>query len=109
GNSRCLEAFKIALNQACGDGEKACYVSTMDLQLASLSFCRACRAVPTLHVRLGRGTPRSMWALQTPQEQPTTDCAEPGAPNRLPVVHMLSATWDIATIKSLVRSLYTGE
>ncbi|CAM9486440.1 unnamed protein product, partial [Laminaria digitata] len=58
GNDRCLEAFTVALNQACWDGEKAWYVSTMHLQLASLEFCTACRAVPTLHVRISRGTPR---------------------------------------------------
>ncbi|CAM9669642.1 unnamed protein product, partial [Hapterophycus canaliculatus] len=58
GNGRCLDAFTIALHQACGGSLRRWYASTLQLQLASLGFCRACRSVPTLHVRVNRSTPR---------------------------------------------------
>ncbi|CAM9338480.1 unnamed protein product [Scytosiphon promiscuus] len=74
GESRCLDAFTVALSQAhsTGDGEKAWYVSTLELQLASLDFCRACRSFPILHVRVHYGTPRTLWGPRqnTPQQNP---------------------------------------
>ena len=95
GNDRCLQAFTAALNQACGGGGKTWYVSTMNLQLASVQLCIACRAVAPLHVRLGQGIPRSMWATDISPAQPATEVAELPVPSRVPVVQMLSATWDI--------------
>ena len=47
GPNRCLDAFSIALNQADSSGW---YSSTLQLQLASLQFCRVCRSVSTLHL-----------------------------------------------------------
>lgn len=41
-----------ALNQACEGEEKRWYTSTLELQLASLAMCKACRSVPTWHVRV---------------------------------------------------------
>eukprot|EP00903_Cladosiphon_okamuranus_P014166 g13165.t1 len=49
GKRRSVNAFAVALDQACGGGEKRWYTSTLELQLASLELCRACRRVPTLH------------------------------------------------------------
>ncbi|CAM9244241.1 unnamed protein product, partial [Laminaria digitata] len=95
GNDRCLEAFTVALHQACGGSEKTWYVSTLNLQLASLQFCRACRVVAPLHVRLGQGIPRSMWAPQTSPAQPATNGAETPVSSRVPIVQMHSAAWDI--------------
>lgn len=73
GNSSllCLEYFVVALNRAVG-GRKSIgnkrwwYVSTLDLQLASLELCQACRRVRTLHVKIGIGTPRSIWRPENP-------------------------------------------
>eukprot|EP00903_Cladosiphon_okamuranus_P012037 g11302.t1 len=42
---RCLEAFIVALSQACGGKDSYWYASTFDLHLTSLEFCRACRSV----------------------------------------------------------------
>ncbi|CAM9126585.1 unnamed protein product, partial [Laminaria digitata] len=75
GKDRCVQAITVAIDQACGGGEKTWYVSTVNLQLASLQLCRACRAVVPLHVRLGQGIPRSMWAPQITPAQPATNGA----------------------------------
>lgn len=64
GGSRCLDALTIALTQVHDRGQekRAWYVSTLELQLASLEFCRACRSVPLLHVRVHSGTPHTLRA-----------------------------------------------
>lgn len=62
GESRCLDAFFVALGQAFHGEQKYWYTSTLELQLASLEVCRACRCVPTLHVRDNDSTPRSLWS-----------------------------------------------
>jgi len=48
--SRCLDAFAVAVSQACAGDKKRWYTSTLELQLASLGFCRVCRGVPALSV-----------------------------------------------------------
>ncbi|CAN0157620.1 unnamed protein product, partial [Ectocarpus fasciculatus] len=60
GHSQCLDAFSIALNQACV-GEQLWYTSTRELQLVSTPFCCACRSIPALFVRVEEETPRSLW------------------------------------------------
>ncbi|CAM9977532.1 unnamed protein product, partial [Laminaria digitata] len=95
GNGLCLRAFTVALNQACGGGEKVWYASTMHLQLASLDFCRACRAVPTLHVQIRKGTPRGLWAVRTPQARRRYIGTESRALSRVPAVQVYSAIWTI--------------
>ncbi|CAB1098019.1 unnamed protein product [Ectocarpus sp. CCAP 1310/34] len=60
GPSRCLDAFKVALNQACDGG--GWYVSTEQLQLSSLPFCVACRSVPTMHLKVDRSTPARLFS-----------------------------------------------
>ncbi|CAM9571881.1 unnamed protein product, partial [Laminaria digitata] len=54
----CLDAFIIALNQAC-DGEIG-YVPTLNLQLASVQLCVACRRSATLRVRVDDATPHTL-------------------------------------------------
>lgn len=49
-------------------------MSTKILQLASLPFCIACRSISTLHVTVGKNTPRRLWV--TPAEQPSTPTSE---------------------------------
>lgn len=53
----------VALCQAQGGGmeERRWYVSTIELQLTSLEFCRACRSVPIFHVIVDNKTPRRLW------------------------------------------------
>lgn len=38
GNSRCIDAFTVALNQACPEGEKRWSLSTLERQPLSFSF-----------------------------------------------------------------------
>lgn len=52
GKIRCLGAFIVVLGQVCEGGESNLYTSTVELQMASLELCRACRSIPTLHVRV---------------------------------------------------------
>ncbi|CAM9615447.1 unnamed protein product, partial [Ectocarpus sp. 12 AP-2014] len=52
-----LDAFTVALNQACCG---RWYASTLELQLVSLEFCGACRRLQTLHVRVYRRIPPSL-------------------------------------------------
>eukprot|EP00903_Cladosiphon_okamuranus_P014849 g13750.t1 len=63
GQGRCLDAFLAALGQASEGGEKIWYVSTLQLQLASMEFCRACRSVPTLRPITGVVWPASLRRL----------------------------------------------
>ncbi|CAM9488248.1 unnamed protein product, partial [Sphacelaria rigidula] len=60
GRSLCLDAITILLNEACSVQHP--YLSTKNLELASLQFCLACRSVSTLHVNVGRNTPKRLWA-----------------------------------------------
>ncbi|CAM9624225.1 unnamed protein product, partial [Sphacelaria rigidula] len=82
GRDLCLDVITIALNQACSGQHP--YVSTKNLQLASLQFCLACRFVSTLHVKVGRGTPKRLWA--TPVEEAST------AVSRVPLLRARAVT-----------------
>ncbi|CAN0202173.1 unnamed protein product, partial [Ectocarpus sp. 8 AP-2014] len=68
-NSRCLDAFIVALSQPRAGGNKQWYASTLQLQLASFDYCRACRRVPTLLVRATRDSPYSLWGPLTTVKQ----------------------------------------
>ncbi|CAN0250932.1 unnamed protein product, partial [Ectocarpus fasciculatus] len=50
GGSKCLDAFILALNQAGDSQQKRWYVSTLELQLASLELCGVCRSAQMLDV-----------------------------------------------------------
>lgn len=110
GGNRCLDAFIVALSQAhdAGKYKTRWYVSTLELQLSSLEFCRACRNVPTLHVRVGIESPTTLWATQ--EKEPLQRPSSPSFPGnaigssnttdtegvistRVPVVHAASLTW----------------
>lgn len=56
---RCLDVFTVALHQAT-EGERW-YTSTAQLQLASLEFCKACRSVPTLYMKVDEDAPERLW------------------------------------------------
>lgn len=77
GGDRCLDAFVVALNQACEGRKNSWYTSTLELQLASLEFCKACRSVSTLRVLVDTTTPRSlMWAAE-PLDSATSEVPTP--------------------------------
>lgn len=74
---------------------KRWYASTLELQLASLELCRACRSVPTLHARVDDDTPRTLWSRR--------------ASSRVPVVTALCLTWALPTegLQRVAIELYT--
>lgn len=86
-DERRLLAFDVALHQACEGGDRRWYASTLELQLASLGLCKACRGVPTLRVQVGEGTPRT---LRFPREPRTTRNS-----SREPVVQPGFLSWGI--------------
>lgn len=73
GEQVCRRFRRCLLNQACRGGEKRWYTSTLELQLASLELCRACRRVPTLHVLVYPRTLRTLWSPCKPHRE-----SEPG-------------------------------
>ncbi len=98
GKSRCLDAFTIALNQAiieCEGGVKHWYASTLELQLASIEMCHACRKVPTLRVRVGDQTPSTLWSPRHSQKNlSNTHSSKVGLSSRVPGVHTFCLTWE---------------
>ncbi|CAM9162233.1 unnamed protein product, partial [Ectocarpus sp. 13 AM-2016] len=91
GKGRCLDAFTVALSQA-GEG-KRWYVSTVELQLASREYCRACRSVTTLHVTVDNRTPRCLWADRDSRTRPGTHSSKKVCSSRVPIVRALRLTW----------------
>lgn len=59
-DSRCLDAFTVALNHT--SGVEGWCIPTKQLQLASLPLCVACRSVRTLALKIKYGTPRRLLA-----------------------------------------------
>ena len=119
GNSRCIDAFTVALNQACPEGEKRWslstlerqplsfsskklpkrgeeklwYTSTLELQVVSLELCRACRRVPTVHVRVNDFTPRTLRPPSKPRRgEPGTCSSKVRRTSRVPAVRPLRVT-----------------
>lgn len=97
--SRCVDAFIIALSQATGEGkDKRWYVSTLQLQMLSLLFCRECRSVPRLHVKITDETPRRMWASREPPDYSLDTPAQAGGTSRVPFVQALEWTWALPRV-----------
>ena len=96
GEVLCLDAFIVALSQACEGGRKLWYVSSLELQLLSVDFCRACRSVPIWHVRVGQVTPPSLWSSP---KLPTTAShvlsSEARNYSRVPVLRALRLAWNL--------------
>ncbi|CAN0248867.1 unnamed protein product, partial [Ectocarpus sp. 12 AP-2014] len=102
GRTRCLDAFVVALSQACEGGEKRWYVSTLELQLTSLDMCRACRSTSILHVRVNRETPQSLWSSRTTRTRPNSRSWKRRISNRVPVVQALRLMWALS-MEDLLR------
>lgn len=96
----------VALDAA-SDGEQW-YTSTVNLQLASLPLCIACRDVATLHVRVDMLTPRNLWDPAA-QRIPGNACgpSKTKAASRVPPVRARSLRWE-RTVKFL-EQLEMGE
>lgn len=56
-DDRCLSAFLVVLRHTEEHGMRHWITSTKELQLTSLSFCAACRDVPTLRLGVSRRIP----------------------------------------------------
>lgn len=94
---RCLNAvIVVALSQGCEGGEKRWYTSTMELQLASLEICRACRSVPSLSVRVEPRTPVSLWHRASIHTGINARISkESRLSSRVPVVRALRLVWTL--------------
>ncbi|CAM9614495.1 unnamed protein product, partial [Ectocarpus sp. 13 AM-2016] len=93
GNSKCLDAFTVALNQACDGNVKRWYVSTMELQLVSLELCGACRSVQTLHVRVVPHVSPSLWSPRKSHTTPDRRGPKVCIWSRVPAVQAFGLTW----------------
>ena len=102
GKDQCVNAFTVALGQACEGGKSRWYASTLELQLASLELCRACRSVPTLHVTVDDAAPLSLWTPRRSQTGPRTRRSKTRVLSRVPIVRALRLTWDLP-LEDLVR------
>ncbi|CAN0575530.1 unnamed protein product, partial [Ectocarpus sp. 12 AP-2014] len=96
GRTRCLDAFVVALSQACEGGKKRWYASTLELQLTSLDMCRACRGTSIWHVCVTDRTPRSLWSSRTARTRPNTRGWKRCISNRVPVVRALRLVWALS-------------
>lgn len=89
GTSWCLDAFIVALSQACEGNGKHWYTSTLQLQLTSLELCSACRSVPTLDVKVNGDSPRGLWALKKKPESNARSSKEVHISSRVLAVRAL--------------------
>ena len=96
GSNRCLDAFNVALRQACEGGGKRWYGSTLELQLVSLEYCSACRSLPILHMIVDDGTPRSLWSPRKSDSGSDAHSYKIRVTRRVPVVHALRLTWNLS-------------
>lgn len=106
GGSLCLDAFIVTVNQAHIRGMRRCYTSTLEPQLASMEFCKACRSVPTLHVRIGAQAPRNLWLPPESQTSSNSPSSEDCISSRVPVVRAHGMTWTLP-MEVLVRHVAT--
>lgn len=63
----------------------------------SVAFCRACRSIPTMHVRVDSRTPASLWSSRRTPTQPNPHSSRAGWSSRVPVVRAYSLTWGLTT------------
>ncbi|CAM9835048.1 unnamed protein product, partial [Ectocarpus fasciculatus] len=96
GGSKCLDAFMLALNQACDGEECRWYVSTLELQLVSLEFCGACRSAQVFDVRVDEHTPPTLWTSRTPHATPATRSRTICISNRVPAVQAFGWELDLS-------------
>ncbi|CAN0193582.1 unnamed protein product, partial [Hapterophycus canaliculatus] len=99
---RCLDAITVALNQSWD--AKRWYTSTMELQLASLDFCVACRSVPTLHLIVDDDTPSRLLRFADGEEHASVarDTPDGGrCKSRVPRFLARSVTWGVASAERL--------
>ncbi len=111
GKSWCLEAFIVALSQASEGGEKRWYASTLQLQLASLEMCSACRNVPTVHVRVDVETPPTFWSRGRSKTLSNTRSSKVRLSSRVPVVRAAGLTWGLPVevlVNSVAMELWTS-
>ncbi|CAN0589936.1 unnamed protein product, partial [Ectocarpus sp. 12 AP-2014] len=99
GRSDCLDAFIVALNQACDGQNKRWIASTLELQLASLEFCGACRSVQTFQVHVDAETPPRLWYPCKAHITPDKEGREVSIASRVPAVQPFGWTWSLRSLK----------
>ncbi|CAN0292578.1 unnamed protein product, partial [Ectocarpus fasciculatus] len=95
GGSKCLDAFILALNQACDGQEKRWYVSTLELQLVSLELCGACTSAQLLDVLVNEHAPPTLWSSRTSRTTHSQRIPEVCTASRVPTVHAFGWTWEL--------------
>ncbi|CAM9166011.1 unnamed protein product [Ectocarpus sp. 4 AP-2014] len=105
-SSRCLQAFRVALQQTCLDRE-SWYASTTQLQLASLPFCLACRDSVTLCLTVDDSIPRRLLAGVSADEA----VRAPAGPrqrgrSRVPRFQVREVTWHRRSSVELSARIY---
>ncbi|CAM9582244.1 unnamed protein product [Ectocarpus fasciculatus] len=88
-----LGRLRSRIKQACDGQGKRWYTSTLELQLVSLAFCVACRDVPTLHVRVDRQTPATLWSPRKSHTTSNKRSREVCTSSRVPAVQAFGLTW----------------
>ncbi|CAN0290720.1 unnamed protein product [Scytosiphon promiscuus] len=98
--NKCLDALGVVLNQSCGGSDW--FSSTMELQLASLQVCAACRNVATVTLRVDDAIPRRLLAAA---DAPPPDHKRLRS-TRVPRLRARRVVWDLPTAVELRRPMY---
>lgn len=81
-------------------------MSTLELQLASLEFCAACRSTPILRVRVTDQTRRSLWSPRKAQTGRYMTRSKVRISSRVLVVRAFRLAWELP-MKVLLESAAT--
>ncbi|CAN0035741.1 unnamed protein product [Ectocarpus fasciculatus] len=96
-----LKALVVTLNETC-DGT-SWYTSTVELQLASLEICVACRTYRTMHLKVDPNIPRWLLAASDAQPPHPTRLGR----TRVPRLKARRVTWNMRTAEALVNPILT--
>lgn len=102
-SSLCLDAVASFLEHTRNEQQQL-GVSETELQLASLSFCKAVRTVPNGKFKVCGSTPRWLWASDVAYPDPEF---EVGRTSRVPRLRPLCVAWDLPA-KELGRVAFVG-
>lgn len=105
GGRRCLDAFRVSLQQACCDRE-SWYTSTTQLQLASLPFCLACRDSVTLCLTVDDKTPGRLLAGGSDGDAVAVAAPHQRGRTRVPRLRAREVTWHRRSFVELSAPIY---
>eukprot|EP00752_Nemacystus_decipiens_P009055 g8085.t1 len=108
----CLDAFRVVLNDHDGSQRRGWFSSTVNLSMASLQFCVACRIARLYHVRIATFSPwlkndRHEEGESTQQQQLSVATNVPeyyssisSSCPRIPRLRARRVTWELSTAQS---------